>query len=107
MSVKYGCKAFDWKGDINWSYDVREVVLTDSTIAIDWTEGVDWHGHLHGSTADGLHFQGRYSYKESRTEGGNFSLTRFLGGQEILLFGTYHSDDDKYVGDWLFHLTPR
>ena len=106
MKVKYGGNGFDWKVPIEWYATVTDTAFSDKRISLDWTEGA-WHGHLEADSIDGIHFSGRYSYRGSASDGGRFALTRYRGGEEVLLFGTYRSDDEQMVGNWMFHLTPR
>jgi hypothetical protein len=105
MTARYDGNVFDLD-DVQWNAKVTGAILGDNKVSVDWLEG-GWHGHLHAESVDGAHYEGKYSYREDPTAGGRFAMTRFQGGQGILLFGTYQCDYDQSVGTWFFHLTPR
>ncbi len=86
-------------------YRVTDVVITDTTLSVDWLEN-GYAGHLSATSSDGVVYTGHYGFPRPEARF-HIKLERFVSAAgEVLLFGTWWRTDSPDGGVWVFRLTP-
>lgn len=87
-----------------YDYDVKEAVVTDTRIAIDWDEeGTIFH--LKASSTDGVMYQGNYGTPRPDSTC-HMELTRYLSREgDELLIGKWTDLESGATGMCIFELT--
>jgi len=81
---------------------VKEAVVSEKRISIDWLEDGNL-GHLEAVSHDGTNFRGHYGYP-TITNDFVVELKRYAADGEVLFFGTWYERDIGEQGIWAFVL---
>jgi hypothetical protein len=88
-------------------YDVNEAVVTDRTIAIDWTEDGEKFHLLAKSSDGGVTYQGHFGWGVLNNNW-MMEITRYTAADgDILLLANGHRKDTGDAGACLFEIWPN
>lgn len=101
--MKYTGRYFEY-GEAN--YRITDLIVTDTRIAMDWTEEGTPASVVAASTDGGL-YRGNMGFPRPDAEGlAEFRVYRAKDG-ELLLFGRWWRTDNSSAGTWLIQCSPQ
>lgn len=103
MPTTYTGTSFDIEDS---AIEVRNAIVTKTHLSLEWVEGA-YVGGLEATSADGVVYEGTFTYHGWPGEVFHARLGRYRGENGVILFfGDWWEDDPTAKTGWLIQLIP-